>query len=47
MDPERRLLAHQGEAGFAVQAVVALQGTAEGQLGHTALSSVCKETHGT
>lgn len=43
VDPERRLLAHQGEAGFAVQAVVTLQGTAEEQLGHTALDSVCRE----
>lgn len=46
VDPERRLLAHQGEAGFAVQAVVALQGTAEEQLCHTAPNSVCKEIHG-
>lgn len=47
VDPERRLLAHQGEAGFAVQAVVALQGTAEEQLCHTALNRVCKDIHGT
>lgn len=46
VDPEQRLLAHQGEAGFAVQAVVALQGTAEEQLCHTALNSVCREIHG-
>lgn len=42
VDPQGRLLAHQGEAGFAVQAVVALQGTAEEQLCHTALNRICK-----
>lgn len=32
MDPQRGLPADEGEAGFTVQAVVALQGTAEEQL---------------
>lgn len=36
VDPQWRLRAEQCEAGFAVEAIVALQGTAEEQLRYTA-----------
>lgn len=40
MDPERRLPADQRETGFTVQAVMALQGTAEEQLRYTTSDSI-------
>lgn len=40
VDPQRRLPADQGEAGFTVQAVMALQGTAEEELRYTTSNSI-------
>ena len=40
MDPQRRLLADEGKTGFTVQAVMALQGTAEEQLCYTTSNGI-------